>query len=227
MTDPRRSSDAILFDIDGTLMDSTYHHAIAWHRAFAREGLTAPVWRVHRTIGMGGDKLVTVVAGEDAEEQHGDALREAWHEEYAKLVDEVPPLPGAPELVRRVADQGYQVALASSGPEDFSKVSVAALGIEDSLAVLTTADDADESKPEPDILSATLRRMEGVERAVLLGDTPYDVDSARRIGVKCIAVLTGGYSRAELEESGAALVVEYLTELDDLDWSTYLAPFDL
>jgi HAD superfamily hydrolase (TIGR01509 family) len=224
MSNPPR--DAILFDIDGTLMDSTYHHAIAWHRAFARSGITVPVWRVHRTIGMGGDKLVTEVAGEDAEKEHGDALRDAWHEEYAKLVDEVPPLPGASELVREVAEQGYQVALASSGPEDFSKGAVGTLDVEECVAVLTTADDAEESKPEPDILSATLKRMD-VDRAVLVGDTPYDVDSARRIGLQCITVLTGGYSHGELTESGAALVVDDLTHLAGLDWSAYLAPVTL
>ena len=224
MTDSSR--DAILFDIDGTLMDSTYHHALAWYRAFLRSDLTVPMWRIHRTIGMGGDKLVTEVAGEDAEEEHGDTLRDAWHEEYAKLVDEVPPLPGATELVKAVAGQGYQVALASSGPEDFSKSAVGTLDVEDCLALLTTADDAEESKPEPDILSATLKQMD-VDRAVLVGDTPYDVDSARRIGLQCITVLTGGYSHGELTEAGAALVVDDLTHLEGLDWSSYLAPVDL
>lgn len=219
------SSDAILFDIDGTLMDSTYHHAIAWHRSFARVDITVPVWRIHRTIGMGGDKLVAEVAGEAAEKEHGEMLREAWHEEYAKLVDEVPPLPGARDLVREVADQGYQVAFASSGAADFSKGAVDTLGVEDCLAVLTTADDAEESKPEPDILSATLKQMD-VERAVLIGDTPYDVDSARRIGLQCITVLTGGYSHSELTEAGAALVVDDLTQLAGLDWSGYLSPID-
>lgn len=226
MTDSHHSRDAILFDIDGTLLDSTYHHALAWHRSFAKRGLTVPVWRIHRTIGMGGDKLVAEVAGDDAEKEHGDALREAWHDEYAKLVDEVPPLTGAAELVREVAGQGYQVAFASSGAADFSKGAVSTLGVEDCLAVLTTADDAEESKPEPDILSATLRQMD-VERAVLLGDTPYDVDSARRIGLQCITLLTGGYSHGELTEAGAALVVEDLTQLSGLDWSDYLAPTNL
>jgi phosphoglycolate phosphatase-like HAD superfamily hydrolase len=94
------------------------------------------------------------------------------------------------------------------------------------LVVLTTADDAEESKPEPDILSATLKQMD-VERAVLVGDTPYDVDSARKIGLQCIAVLTGGYSHGELTESGAALVVEDLTQLAGLDWSAYLSPANL
>ncbi len=224
MTDTAR--DAILFDIDGTLMDSTYHHALAWTRAFARSGITVPVWRVHRTIGMGGDKLVTEVADEDAEKEHGEALREAWHEEYGRLVDEVPPLQGATELVREVAEQGYQVALASSGPKDYSEGAVDTLDVEDLLTVLTTADDAEESKPEPDILSATLKQMD-VERAVLVGDTPYDVDSARKIGLQCIAVLTGGYSHGELTESGAALVVEDLTQLAGLDWSAYLSPANL
>lgn len=221
MTDPSR--DAILFDIDGTLLDSTYHHAIAWHRAFAGVDVTVPVWRIHRTIGMGGDKLVTEVAGEAVEKEHGDQLRDAWHDEYAKLVDEVPPLPDAAELVREVAGRGYQVAFASSGAKDFSEGAVDTLGVKDCLTVLTSSEDAEDSKPEPDILSSTLQKMD-VDRAVLLGDTPYDVDSARRIGLQCIAVLTGGYSRSELTEAGAALVVDDLTQLTDLDWESYLSP---
>lgn len=221
MTHEARPGDVILFDIDGTLVDSTYHHALAWHRALVRSGITAPVWRIHRTIGMGGDKLVAEVAGPEAESEHGDEARDAWHEEYTALVDEVPALPGATELVRSVHRAGYQVALASSGARGFSEKAVATLGIEDCLAVLTSADDAEESKPEPDILSATLERLE-VGRAVLVGDTPYDVEAAARLGLRCVAVLTGGYSRAELEESGASLVVESLTELTDLDWSTHL-----
>ena len=114
------SSDtaAILFDIDGTLVDSTYHHAIAWQRAFDRSQLPLPLWRIHRTIGMGGDKLVAAVAGDDVEKRLGDTLREAWKDEYLKIKAEVFPLPGAAALVRKLAGEGYAVALASSGEPD-------------------------------------------------------------------------------------------------------------
>ena len=94
---------AVLFDIDGTLVDSTYHHAIAWQRAFDRHDLPIPLWRIHRTVGMGGDKLVGEVAGDEVERDLGDALRDAWKEEYVELKAEVDPLPGAAELVRRLA----------------------------------------------------------------------------------------------------------------------------
>ena len=111
---------AVLFDIDGTLVDSTYHHALAWHRAFARLGDAPALWRIHRTIGMGGDKLVAQVAGQEVEEQHGDDLRDAWRHEYVKIRAEVRPLPGAADLVRVVSDGGMRVALASSGDPEFA-----------------------------------------------------------------------------------------------------------
>jgi HAD superfamily hydrolase (TIGR01509 family) len=202
---PGRS--AVLLDIDGTLVDSTYHHALAWARAFAREGLTLPLWRVHRAVGMGGDKLVEHVAGPEVEERQGDALREGWEQEYAKLVAEVEPLEGAADLVKGLAERGWTVALASSGKRTFSEDAVRTLGIEDAVSVVTSADDAEESKPQPDILSATLARLD-VDRAVFAGDTPYDVEAAARLGLQCVGLLTGGFSRAELEEAGAAHVAD-------------------
>jgi HAD superfamily hydrolase (TIGR01549 family) len=214
-------ADAILFDIDGTLVDSTYHHAMAWHRAFTRSGLTVPVWRIHRTIGMGGDKLVGQVAGDEVEADRGDEIRAAWQEEYAALLGEVPALPGARELIGGVAGQGYLVALASSGEKEFSEAALRTLGVGDLVHTMTSSADVDDSKPDPDILGVTLDRLPA-ERAVLVGDTPYDVEAAARIGLACVCVLTGGFSRTELEEAGAAVVVADLTELVELDWSEHL-----
>ena len=222
MTD---APDAILFDIDGTLVDSTYHHALAWHRAFHRYDLHIPLWRVHRTIGMGGDKLVAEVAGEDVEREHGDDLRDAWSEEYAKVEAEVDPLPGASDLVRRLSGQGYLVALASSGEKNFSENAVELLGVGDEVHTLVTSADVDASKPDPDLIGVTLGKVRP-GRAVFVGDTPYDVEAAERAGLRCVAVLTGGFSRGELEESGAALVVKSLTDLLDLDWSEQLSTAD-
>ncbi len=214
-------SDVILFDIDGTLVDSTYHHALAWQRSFRRLDLTFPFWRVHRTIGMGGDKLVGQVAGDEVEEKHGDALRDAWAEEYRKLTAEVHPLPGAVDLVREVADAGLLVALASSGEAEFSEQARDLLGIGDLVHTMTTAADADDSKPDADILTATLDRVPA-ERALLIGDTPYDVEAAGRIGLACLCVLSGGFGREELESAGAALVVDDLSELAGTDWNKHL-----
>ena len=213
--------DAILFDIDGTLVDSTYHHALAWHRAFTRYDVDVPMWRVHRTIGMGGDKLVGEVAGDEVEEKLGDDLRDAWSEEYAKVEPEVDPLPGAVELVGRVADAGYLVALASSGEKEFSENAVELLGVAEHLGTLVTSADVEDSKPDPDLIGVTLHKVQPA-RAVFVGDTPYDVEAAARAGLGCVALLTGGFSRSELEEAGAALVVESLTDLYDADWSSLM-----
>lgn len=219
MTTPER---AVLFDIDGTLVDSTYHHALAWHRAFTRLGDPPPMWRIHRAIGMGGDKLVAHVAGDETEEQHGDKLRDHWRQEYLEIRTEVRALPGATELVRDLATSGYRVALASSGDPEFAREAIDLLGIGDQVAVLTTSEDVDASKPDPDLLSATLDRLGEVNRTVFVGDTPYDVIAARRAGMGCIAVLTGGFSRSELDEAGASLVVESLTALVGADWRRFL-----
>jgi HAD superfamily hydrolase (TIGR01549 family) len=213
---------AILFDIDGTLVDSTYHHALAWQRAFARHEVVLPLWRIHRTVGMGGDKLVAEVAGEDVEERIGDALRDAWREEYVALKAEVDPLPGAAELVRALADAGFTVALASSGDPEFADEALDDLDIRDQVALLTTSEDAEESKPEPDLIGVTLDGLEGIRRAVMIGDTPYDVESAERAGLGCIGLRSGGYSKAELVDAGAVLVVDAPEDLRGIEWEKYL-----
>ncbi|MET0837141.1 MAG: HAD family hydrolase [Marmoricola sp.] len=213
---------AILFDIDGTLVDSTYHHALAWQRAFTRHEVVLPLWRIHRTVGMGGDKLVAEVAGAHVEERIGDALRDAWREEYVAIKSEVSPLPGAAELVRALAGAGFTVALASSGDPEFADETLDDLRIRDHVALLTTSADAEESKPEPDLIGVTLDQLDGVRRAVMIGDTPYDVESAERAGLGCIGLRSGGYSQAELTDAGALLVVDAPEDLMGLAWEEYL-----
>ena len=205
---------AVLLDIDGTLVDSTYHHAMCWHRAFTRLGHDLTVNRLHRLIGMGGDRLVAAAAGDEVEESDGDALREAWGEEYAEVADQVRPVPGAADAVRRLVDAGYVVALASSGEREFAEKAVDDLGIEDVVTVMTTSSDAEESKPHPELIETTWRQVRedhGAGRALLVGDTPYDVESAHRAGVPCVAVLTGGFDEGEL--SGAEAVLEDVSDL--------------
>ncbi|WP_030484506.1 HAD family hydrolase [Nocardioides aequoreus] len=218
------SETAVLLDIDGTLVDSTYHHALAWQRAFGGVGLDVPLWRIHRTVGMGGDKLVAAVTGDEVERRHGDELRDRWRELYAEMRHEVTALPGAADLVRDLDSRGHVVALASSGDPQFAQEAVALLGVEDQVQALTTTDDAEESKPHPSLVEETLRRLPGTRRAVLVGDTPYDVESAAHAGLACVGLLCGGYSRAELEEAGAVLVVESPGDLVGLDWDQHLRP---
>ena len=215
------AQNAVLFDIDGTLVDSTYHHALAWRRAFDRHGVTLPLWRIHRTIGMGGDKLVTEVAGGEVERRLGDDLRTAWREEYVAIKTEVQPLPGASELVRALTDSGFVVALASSGDPEFADEALDDLDIRDAVTVLKTSADVDGSKPEPDLIEVTLEAI-GTRRGVMIGDTPYDVEAAARAGLKCIGLRSGGYSEAELTEAGAVLVVDAPADLIELDWEPYL-----
>jgi HAD superfamily hydrolase (TIGR01549 family) len=216
-------ASAVLLDIDGTLVDSTYHHALAWHRAFARVGEPPPLWRLHRAIGMGGDKLVAAVGGDETEERLGDDLRDFWKQEYAEVRAEVRPLPGAAELVQTLAADGFRIALASSGDPAFAHEAVELLGIGDLVEVLTTAEDVEASKPEPDLLGVTLERLGGIERAVFIGDTPYDVEAAERAGLKCAGVLTGGFSQAELEDAGAAAVEESPADLIATDWAALMS----
>ncbi len=213
MTDP----DTVLLDVDGTLVDSTYHHALAWHRAFASHDVHQPVWRIHRAIGMGGDRLVAAVAGDDVEDRLGDALREAWETAYEPLRREVRVLPGAADLVRTLKEEGFRVALASSGKPEHTEQAVEMLGVEDLLDAVTTSEDADSSKPAPDIFRIALRKAGGTA-AVVVGDSVHDIDAAKGLGAPCVAVRTGGFGVAELEEAGAVLVVDGPADLLQADW---------
>lgn len=219
------ATTALLFDLDGTLVDSTYHHALAWHRSFARLGDPPPMSRIHRAVGMGGDKLVREVAGDATEAEDGDRLRDGWREEYLSLRAEVTPLPGATDLVTGLRDDGFRVAFASSGDPSFARESLALLGIDpDEVEVLVTSGDVDASKPEPDLVDEALRRLTGIDRAVFIGDTVYDVVAATRAGIPCVGLLSGGFGRAELEEAGAVLVAEEPRDLGGTDWATVTRP---
>jgi HAD superfamily hydrolase (TIGR01549 family) len=230
MTDSLRA--AVLLDIDGTLVDSTYHHALAWYRAFhsvVGADRTPALWRIHRTIGMGGDKLVAEVSDEQTEQAHGEELREAWERNYTEVEQEVQALPGVTAMVRDLLDRGYVVALASSGKKHFSRNAADLLGIADDIALLTTSEDAEESKPEADLLHVTLEKLQdahAIDRAVMVGDTPYDVEAAARAGLSCLAVRTGGFGVDELERAGAAQVVEDLAGYADIDWEALVRPVE-
>jgi HAD superfamily hydrolase (TIGR01549 family) len=215
-------ADTILLDVDGTLVDSTYHHAVAWFRAFRRHDIDLPLWRVHRAVGMGGDTLVPHLLGDQVDEEIGDALREDWIAEYKLLLPEVSPLEGAAELVRALKQRGFKIALASSGESEFTDDSVAKLDVADVLDATTSSSDAEHSKPEPDIFQAALKAVGG-RKGIVIGDTIYDVQAARAMGAACVCVRTGGFGVDELTEAGAVLVVDGPKELIDADWSDLAA----
>ena len=209
--------DTAIFDVDGTLDDTNYHHALAWSRAFRRYDVTRPLWRIHRAIGMGGDTLVAHVAGQQVEDAHGDDLRDAWVEKFDRLVSEVQPFEDARALLEDVKARGFRVVPASSGK---SKHVEAFLDLLDGKSVAdawTTSEDAEHSKPEPDLVRVALDRVDGAS-GVMIGDSTWDCVAARKLDVPTIAVRTGGFSVAELTEAGAIRVFDSLRELrENLD----------
>ena len=205
---------AAIIDIDGTLVDSNYQHALAWYRALREFGVTRELWRLHRLIGMGGDHLVEEIAGAELEARHGDAIRDAEQRRFRELIDEVAALPRASELVRTLADGGRAVVLASSAQAWQVDHYLDLLDVRDALTGWTTADDVDRTKPDPDLLHAAWETAGG-GAAVMIGDSTWDCEAARRAGMDTIAVLTGGFGRDELIEAGAAHVFDSLDDLAD------------
>jgi HAD superfamily hydrolase (TIGR01549 family) len=204
---------AALLDLDGTLVDSNYQHALAWYRAFRRFDSIIPMWRLHRHIGMGGDQYVRAVAGDDVERRQGDELREAHDEEFAKLRDECAPLEGARELLVELKRRGYRVVLASSSNQADLDHFLDALDARDAIDGYTTADDVERTKPHPDVVRAALAKAGGADSGVMIGDSRWDIEAAAKAGLETICLLTGGWSKAELQEYGAVAVFESLPEL--------------
>jgi HAD superfamily hydrolase (TIGR01549 family) len=206
-------AEAAILDVDGTLVDTNYHHALAWYRAFRAHGIVLPLWRLHRHVGMGGDKYVAAVAGDEIEERLGDPLRDDWERRFDELIGEVAPLVGAVGLIRDLARRGSRVVLASSSIERHLDHLLGLL--EDAREVAagwTTKDDVDATKPEPDLVEAALAKA-GTRDAVMVGDTPWDVEAAGRAGIQTVCVVTGGFSVEELRDAGAVAVFESLEEL--------------
>jgi HAD superfamily hydrolase (TIGR01509 family) len=198
---------AAILDVDGTLVDTNYHHALAWFRAFRRHGIVLPLWRIHRHVGMGGDQLVGALAGEALDAERGDDIRAAEKELYGELIGEIQPLPGARELIVELQRRGSAVVLASSAKEDELDRYLDLLGARELADAWTSSADVEATKPEPDLIHAALVKA-GAEGAVLVGDTTWDCEAAAKAGVETIAVLTGGFAEAELREAGAVAVFD-------------------
>ncbi len=213
--------DTVVLDVDGTLLDSNYHHVLAWSRAFEHAGIGVPLSRIHRHIGMGGDRLVAAVAGDEAEERSGDAVRDRWEKEYDGLIDETRLFAGARELLTALRERGITVALASSSIPKHARHAFDLLDAERLTDTATTSEDAAESKPDPELIDEALDRV-SAGSACVVGDSVWDVEAAARAGVPAYGVLLGGYGRAELLESGAVEVYDDLADLlEHLDrWAT-------
>ncbi len=198
---------AAILDIDGTLVDSNYHHAIAWYRAFREHDVTPALWRVHRHIGMGGEQLVAAVAGEEVESRCGDGVRDAEARLFAELIDEVRPLAGARELIVELKARAHTVVLASSAKAEEVEHYVELLDARELADAWTTADDVDQAKPAPDLVTVAMREAAELS-AVMVGDTTWDVEAASRAELKTIGLLSGGFGEAELLGAGAVAVFE-------------------
>ncbi len=206
---------AAILDVDGTLIDSNYHHALAWSRALREHGIVVPLWRLHRHVGMGGDKYVAAVAGSDVERRLGDDLRTAWERLFDELIAEVEALDGAEELMAQLKERGHRIVLATSAIESHFDVFIdEKLGARELADAWTTKDDVQASKPDPDLVEAALAKA-GSRNAVMIGDTPWDCEAASRAGIPTICILTGGFSETEPQDAGAAAVFDSLRALLD------------
>ena len=217
------TAPAVLFDVDGTLVDSNDLHVHAWCRAFADEGLSVEAWRIHRSLGMDGSTLVASLtdrADEDIRARVKD-LHSRYYKESAPLLRR---LPGAREVLERVEALGLQVVLATSAPDDELSTLREVLASDDLVSAVTSSADVDIAKPQPDIIQVALDRA-GVDasRAVFVGDAVWDVEACERAGVPTIALLSGGVSRGELEKAGAKAVLENALDLCEHIDSTPIA----
>jgi HAD superfamily hydrolase (TIGR01509 family) len=203
---------AAILDIDGTLVDTNYHHAIAWYRAFRQHGEVLPIWRIHRHIGMGGDHLVEALCGEEVEEEKGDDIRMAEKALYMALIEEVEPLHGARRLLEDLKQRGHPLVLASSAKQDEVDHYLDLLDARDLADDWTTSADVESTKPEPDLVRAALDKA-GQDDAVMVGDSIWDCEAAKRAELETVAVLTGGFSEAELRDAGAVAVFHSIDEL--------------
>lgn len=209
---------AVVFDIDGTLLDSVDLHAEAWVEAFAHFGIATEVAQVRRQIGKGGDQLMPVFVDEARLAREGKAL-ETYRSDLFKrdYLDKVKPFPGVRALLSHVRSEGQTVALASSGKAAEVERYQEILGITDLVDVVVSSDDADRSKPHPDIFTAVLDKLPGLAReaVIAVGDTPYDAQAAGGAGLAAIGLLCGGFPEADL--SAAGCIALYRDPQDLLD----------
>lgn len=214
--------EAVIVDVDGTLMENTGLHVTAWRRAFARVGREVEVTAIMRRVGMGGDKMAPEILGEDADEALLERVRALHPEEYLDkgLIDHAQPNDGALEFLRALKARGLRVALASSASEREIERYLPYLGNGEDVDVILNSSHASSTKPDPDVIETALDRLGNPKRAVVIGDTVWDVEAAGKLGLPCVCVLSGGTEAALLVEAGAVAVydnpADILAHLDDV-----------
>jgi HAD superfamily hydrolase (TIGR01509 family) len=203
-------STIAVLDVDGTLVDSNYQHALAWYRALRSLGETFPVWRLHRLIGMGGDQLVLSLGGEELEERIGEQARKRQGEEVDQMIGEVAPLPGARDLLLAIKERGHRLVLASSGKQRHVDLALDLLDARDIADAWTSSADAEKTKPAPDLLQVALAKLGAAEDAssVMIGDSVWDIEAAKNAGMPAIAVRSGGFGDDELRDAGAIAIFD-------------------
>jgi HAD superfamily hydrolase (TIGR01549 family) len=224
-------SPAMLFDLDGTLIDSVYQHVLAWREALERAGMELSVWRIHRRIGMSGGLLINALGRETGQSIRAEDARhlQSWHgEAYAKLVSQVRPLRGAVELLAHLAKAKVPFAIATSGMMATARRSLDQLGIDDTVPVVTR-DQVKHAKPDPDLFLAAAERLGvSIHDSIVVGDSVWDLLAARRARALGVGLASGGYGQDELERAGAYRVYEdpldLLNHLDELGIRTGHSP---
>ncbi|NPU64453.1 HAD family hydrolase [Bradyrhizobium sp. 83012] len=207
-----RIETAFLFDLDGTLVDSVYQHVLAWKMALDAENIELSVWRIHRKIGMSGGLFTNQLLRETGfamEPDRIERLRRAHAAAYQELGRQVRPLPGARELLAFLTDAGTPWAIATSGRMETAAVNLAALGVDPRQSPVVTRDEVRYAKPDPDLFLAAAARLDvPIERAVVVGDSIWDMLAATRCRALGVGLLSGGYGSEELRQSGAIRVYE-------------------
>ncbi|MCU1401259.1 MAG: hydrolase [Acidimicrobiales bacterium] len=199
-----KTAGLVLFDVDGTLVDSNYLHTVAWSRALRASGEWAPMNAVHRLIGMGSDSLLEALIGRSDE-----AIASAWRTGYEALIGEVHVFPGAADLLTDLHRAGVTVGLATSAPADHLRHMIDLLAIRDVIDLSTNSDDVDRAKPDPEVFLTAMRRVGGeASTTFVVGDSTWDIAAANAARMRCIGVETGGFSEAELRDAGAVEVYE-------------------
>jgi HAD superfamily hydrolase (TIGR01549 family) len=208
--------NAVLFDVDGTLVDTTYLHAVCWWQALIDHGHTVPMADIHHAIGMGSGELLTHLLGDGRDQSEDEGLTAAHMTLYRRHWGELRALPGAADLLRHCAESGLKVVLASSASAEELSALRDTLNADDAVADATTADDAEHTKPAPDVLNAALERTGlSADRAIFVGDAVWDGHAAAKADVRFLAVTCGGTPEQELRSSGAVDVFRDPAELLD------------